>query len=103
MEDGKDQDASFLSTTNHLLKPPKELAEDMFGPVDWISPDEGYCPCPGQSRHTHPTRAKDCRIWLAGVPSLHCFHDSCRAEVESANHRFRSAVARGAPDIPMPA
>jgi hypothetical protein len=77
------------------MKSPKEIAETQFGRVQWLDAENGICACPGESRHTHTTHPKDCHIFLAGVPTVYCFHTSCREAVESANRRFRSAVAGG--------
>jgi hypothetical protein len=66
--------------------------------VEWIDPEHGFCACPGQSRHTTPSKPRDCAVFLGGVPSLHCFHSSCGNEIDDANRRFRGALARGGTD-----
>ncbi|MDB6112653.1 MAG: hypothetical protein JWR69_4403 [Pedosphaera sp.] len=77
------------------MKTPKELAETLFGAVEWIDTERGYCSCPGRSLHTRPTKSVDCTVFVSGVPTVHCFHTSCRDQIESANRRFRSALASG--------
>jgi len=72
-----------------------DLAETLLGPVEWIDAEHGFCACPGQLRHTKPSKARDCEIFLGGVPSLHCFHSSCQNEIDDANRRLRSALATG--------
>jgi hypothetical protein len=79
------------------MKTPKEIAEIHFGAVDWQDAQNGFCTCPGASRHTRPTHPKDCHIFLAGIPTVYCFHVSCRDSVEAANRGFRSAIARVSP------
>jgi hypothetical protein len=73
----------------------KEIAWEMLGPIEWITSEEGYCRCPGAHMHTHRTGDQDCKIFLpeVGPPTIHCFHTSCKGEVEEANRKLRSAVA----------
>jgi len=76
----------------------QHIAGEVLGAVDWRDAHTGYCQCPGAHLHTNPTRERDCRVSLDGengfAPTLHCFHDSCRAEVEEANSRLRSSLGR---------
>jgi len=73
----------------------RESVETLFGPVEWIDAEHGFCACPGQPRHTTPSKPRDCEVFLGGVPSLHCFHSSCRNDIDDANRRFRRALAGG--------
>ena len=56
---------------------PRVIAQGVVGPVDWQTEVSGFCPCPGQTLHTHRTGRKDCRVNVDGAPTIHCFHSSC--------------------------
>ena len=73
---------------------PKQVAEQVLGEVDWESPDRGHCACPGAALHSSRTGKRDCAIFLDGIPSLNCFHSSCRSAVADANFRIRSAIGK---------
>jgi hypothetical protein len=73
----------------------RDLAETLFGSAEWIDAEHGFCACPGQSRHTTPSKARDCKIFLGGVPSIYCLHSSCHNEIDDANRRLRRALATG--------
>ena len=78
-------------------KPASEIAESILGPVDWMSPTEGYCDCPGRPRHANKNGRRDCAVYLDQVPTLHCVHQSCSAVVEATNKALRNAILNGAP------
>jgi len=78
------------------MKTPRECAEAILGPVDWIEPHHGLCRCPGEALHTNPTNEKHCQVFLDRVPTIHCFHNSCRGEVAHANAALRKAIGLGA-------
>jgi hypothetical protein len=48
--------------------------------------------CPGHARHTKGDGSRDFRVLLDAIPTGHCFHSSCSAEVESFNHDLRSRI-----------
>ena len=52
--------------------------------------------CPGIGQHTGRNNPADCRITLddGRPPTIHCFHDSCKMEIASANKSLRSAIGR---------
>ena len=52
--------------------------------------------CPGIGQHTGRNNPADCRITLddGRPPTVHCFHDSCKTEIASANKTLRSAIGR---------
>jgi len=81
---------------NRNLSPPdlQAIARSFLGEIQWQDNETGFCRCPGESRHTHPTHAQDCRVKLDQIPGLFCFHTSCLAEVETANHTFRSLIGK---------
>ena len=72
------------------------VARQMFPQTDWESETLGYLTCPGVQLHTTSDGRKDCRITINDgiAPTVHCCHDSCRAEIEKINHQFRSAIGK---------
>lgn len=78
----------------------RQIAEEVLGAVDWLDEHTGYCDCPGANLHTTPTRERDCRVYLDAsdgyAPTIYCFHNSCKKEIETANHHFRSSLGRAA-------
>jgi len=68
---------------------PRHIAAGIVGAVDWQSEVSGFCRCPGESLHTHPTGKKDCRVNVDGAPTIYCFHASCEAAVADANRKLR--------------
>lgn len=81
--------------------------EDLFGDaLTWDENDNttGYIPCPGREKHSHKDGAKDCRVYLSGVPTIWCLHNSCWAEVRDATENLRGALAaKGFEPPPMTA
>lgn len=85
------------------MKTAQSLAESQLGQIEWLDLEQGYCTCPGEAFHTHPSRGRDCQVFLSGVPSIFCFHTSCRQLVEQANRQLRQALARrSAPSACVP-
>ncbi|MBM3847331.1 MAG: hypothetical protein FJ405_13745, partial [Verrucomicrobia bacterium] len=72
----------------------QQIAAELLGPVDWASETSGFCACPGRDLHTNANGPRDCKIHIDGVPTLHCFHSSCRSAVEQANHELRSRIGK---------
>ena len=72
----------------------QQIAASILSSIEWHDGVTGFCKCPGESLHTHPTHRRDCRVKLDGAPTISCFHTSCSAEVESANHLLRSLVGK---------
>lgn len=71
------------------------ISESVLGcSIQWEDQNLGYCRCPGEALHTHQTGKQHCRVTLDRVPTIYCFHTSCGAAVESANHRLRSEIGR---------
>ena len=82
--------AKPLKLTNNIdLAPRKKIAEEMFGPVDWVDETTGNIQCPGQESHTNPDAPQDCQIHIDGAPNIHCFHSSCAASMEETNIRLK--------------
>ena len=66
------------------------IAGEILGAID----ENGYCRCPGESLHTHRNGSRHCRVYLQGVPSIYCVHDSCNGVVEEKNKALRSAIGK---------
>jgi hypothetical protein len=78
-------------------KSASEIAAEMLGEIDWISPTEGYCDCPGRNRHSNKSGRRDCAVYLDHVPTLYCVHQSCSTLVAAANKKLRAAILSGQP------
>lgn len=72
----------------------RAVAESLLGTVEWISDQQGYCPCPGIALHKAGNSPRDCRVSVDGAPSVHCFHASCRQEVDRINASLRSLIGK---------
>ena len=84
------------------VKDPRQIAAGIVGAVDWQTEVSGFCKCPGESLHTHPTGKKDCRVNVDGAPTIFCFHSSCAAAVASANRNLRLAIGQSPWEIKLP-
>ncbi len=73
----------------------KEIAEQQLSQIDWVSPTEGYCECPGKERHTNQDGKRDCMLYLDRIPTLYCLHASCAPAIEEANRKLRAAILNG--------
>lgn len=72
-----------------------EIATGIVGAIEWRQDGQGYCECPGKRFHTKSNGNRDCRVYLDdGIPTISCFHSSCKGEVDAANHALRSAIAK---------
>ena len=71
----------------------KGTIDAIVGPVTWLSDVEGFVTCPGEPMHTHRSGKRDCKLYLDRVPTLTCFHSSCRDAVEEMNRQLRRALA----------
>ena len=75
----------------------KAVAENVFpGAIDWGEGASGFMQCPGIHLHTNSNQKKDCRIILGDgrPPTISCFHNSCKDEVDQANRALRSAIGK---------
>jgi len=70
----------------------RERSEAIVGPVTWLSDQEGFVACPGQNFHNERSGPRDCMLYLDKVPTLTCFHASCREAVETKNRELRRAL-----------
>jgi hypothetical protein len=81
---------------------PRQVAASIVGTVDWQTEVSGFCRCPGESLHTHPTGKKDCRVSVDGAPTIFCFHASCAAAVAEANLRLRRELGETSWELKLP-
>ena len=81
---------------------PRQVAAGIVGAVDWQTEVSGFCRCPGESLHTHPTGKKDCRVNVDGAPTIFCFHSSCAPAVAVANRKLRCAIGQSPWELKLP-
>jgi hypothetical protein len=86
--------AKAISNGEINLTERQRIATETLAAIDWQSETEGFCPCPNQAAHTTGDGARDCRVNLDGVPTVHCFHNSCRGIIEAVNRDLRSRIAK---------
>jgi putative DNA primase/helicase len=72
----------------------QRIATELLGTTDWLSETSGLLTCPGKHLHTSGDSARDCRVDFDGVPTVHCFHNSCRGILEGVNHELRSRIGK---------
>ena len=63
-----------------------------FTVVEWESDTKAKIECPGIDLHTGVNAFSDCTVWLDGVPSVRCFHQSCLEKTEAAERKMRAAL-----------
>jgi len=93
VEPPKKKSAGIISGSAEIEKR-KQIATQLLGEISWDTEAHGFCACPGKLRHTAGDADTDCEIYLDNVPTLHCFHSSCRGIVEDVNHGLRSRIAK---------
>lgn len=72
-----------------MQKSTQDIIGSVLGDVRWISQNEGYCQCPGWRLHTSRNGAKDCKVWVDPIPTVHCFHSGCETEIVRVNKQIR--------------
>jgi hypothetical protein len=73
----------------------ERIATELLGPLTWSPEKRGhFCRCPGQANHTNTTGEKHTIVYLDGVPTVDCQHESCRRIVEAFNVQLRSLIAK---------
>jgi hypothetical protein len=72
----------------------QRIATGLLGAVDWQSETSGFVTCPGKHLHTSGDNQRDCKIDFDGVPTVHCFHNSCHGLLEGVNHELRSRIGK---------
>jgi hypothetical protein len=85
---------SHLMAGSPTSAPPSAsaVAESILKSVAWTSETMGYCECPGKQFHSTSAGKRDCVIYLDRVPTIHCMHASCAAEITKINRQLRSAI-----------
>ena len=86
-----------------LLAPPLHPAENMqarravaaqlLGGLEFMENDEAALPCPAAHLHSKQDN-RAARLYLRGAPSIFCFHDSCRSELDQLNQQLRREIGR---------
>ena len=79
---------------------PKDIAEAQLGAIKWEDETKGYCTCPGEHLHSSKSGDRECAVYLDGVATIFCFHDSCEDVVHQANQALREAIDAGEPVDP---
>jgi len=81
----------------------QRIATELLGAINWQSETEGYCVCPNQAAHTTGNGARDCKVWLGEIPTISCFHNSCRGVIEGLNFTLRSRIGKAEAPAEAPA
>ena len=103
-----EEKATVVNHINHEPKPtpindgvqdlktdPRAICESVLGPVNWMERDQGYILCPGHQLHSTSNGPRDCRVYLHPVPSLNCFHSTCKELVREKAKALRRALNSG--------
>jgi len=72
----------------------QRIAQEILGLIDWQSESSGFVSCPGKHLHTTGDGDRDCKVDLDSVPTIHCFHNSCRGILAGINHEIRSRIGK---------
>jgi hypothetical protein len=84
--------SSFMRP-KQTLKDRHRIAEEILGvPVEWESDVRGCLECPMRHAHTTPTKRGHTIVYLDGVPTIFCWHQSCRDWVKLANTELREKL-----------
>ena len=84
----------FSANGNVDLSARQRIAAELLGAIDWQSETAGFVSCPGKHLHTTGDGARDCKIDFDGIPTLHCFHNSCRGILDGINRELRSRIGK---------
>ncbi|MSU62656.1 MAG: hypothetical protein EXS31_09700 [Pedosphaera sp.] len=88
--------------TDQVAMSPQQIASSILGRIEWYNQTAGYCRCPGEHLHTHPTGDCDCMVHLDLTPTIYCFHASCKDLVAETNATLRKALRSGSPGTAAP-
>jgi hypothetical protein len=72
----------------------QRIAAELLGEIDWQNETEGLCTCPNQAAHTTGNGVRDCKVWLGDIPTISCFHNSCRGVIEGLNYTLRARIGK---------
>jgi hypothetical protein len=67
----------------------REIAEQLLGAA---LDENGFAPCPGESRHTKKSGRRDFRVILDAAPTGFCFHSACAEVVANFNAVLRDRI-----------
>ncbi len=90
----KEPQVDALPPASEPIKERCRIAEELLGEIGWDSDTHGFCTCPGKATHTTGAGERDCKIYLDGTPTIHCFHSHCAGLIEAANRELRSRIVR---------
>jgi hypothetical protein len=76
------------------LSDQQSIATELLGAIDWQSEASGFVTCPGKHLHTSGDNARGCMIDFDQVPTVHCFHNSCRGILDGVNKELRSRIGK---------
>jgi putative DNA primase/helicase len=93
-EPPKPESARTPGASSPDLAARQRIAGELLGEIQWGSETHGFCTCPGKHLHTTGDGQRDCEIHLDGVPTIHCFHNSCAKVGDELNYELRSCIAR---------
>jgi len=66
-------------------------------PLERMNESSPICiPCPFESKHNKPTKARDCQLYFADGPNLFCFHESCKEDLRELGDFVRFEVTGSA-------
>jgi hypothetical protein len=71
----------------------REIVEELHPDVRWTDSVTGFVECPGAHLHTTDTTG-EARFKIDGVPTISCFHQSCRSVIEEANRELRAKIGK---------
>ena len=60
------------------------IVEDLVDVRRWLTPTQAQCFCPVGHEAT---------LYLDGVPTLHCFHQRCKAQIQKLNTELREHLS----------
>lgn len=91
---------TILKTETPVLSPEqvcvrRVAAKNVLGEIHWKTDVEGFCRCPDAQAHTSETKPDHTRVMLDRVPTVSCFHNSCRDAIAEINLKLREEI-RGA-------
>ena len=69
------------------------VAQAMFGELTHDG-EQATLPCPAARLHSNQEKRPSAKLYLSGAPTLTCFHNSCRMELERLNQELRSKVGK---------
>src|ERR1051325_7182865 len=75
------------------LEARRTIAVELLGDI-WDTERGSFCTCAGQQLHTAGDADTDCRVYLEEVPTISCFHNSCKDVIAETNRELRSRIGK---------